>query len=265
MLGACSLASLCPAVADRQEHRHSFVRKNAVFATWTIFQDHEHLIPDAPELLDTFLAAVGNGCRYHTLNRWKCSRQESDTTCKRNAFVALCSISQSTAVRYLLNNFDSIGGMDELMQMAVIELVRKEAKTEGSNRVCRRLSMSDSTNGIQARWIRVIFELLNSPSHAVKYEAAISLTTLTQNPAAVKGQSAFVVSARADIVAAAGAFAELIVKEADNNVKLIVLGRFDTLRSKHEHVLDGMVMDILKVLSRCVVHVARDLPRLTQF
>jgi len=35
----------------------------------------------------------------------------------------------------LLNNFDAIGGMDELMQMAVIELVRKEAKTEGSNRV----------------------------------------------------------------------------------------------------------------------------------
>jgi coatomer subunit beta len=38
-------------------------------------------------------------------------------------------------VRYLVNNFDAIGGMDELMQMAVIELVRKEAKTEGSNRV----------------------------------------------------------------------------------------------------------------------------------
>lgn len=52
--------------------------------------------------------------------------------------------------------------------------------------------------------------------------------------------------------AAAAAFAELIVKEADNNVKLIVLDRFDNLRAKHEHVLDGMVMDILKVLSRCV-------------
>ena len=50
--------------------------------------------------------------------------------------------------------------------------------------------------------------------------------------------------------AAGAAFAELIVKEADNNVKLIVLTRFDALRSKHEHVLDGMVMDILKVLSR---------------
>ena len=44
--------------ADVQEHRHSFVRKNAVFAVYSIFQDHEHLIPDAPELIDTFLAAV---------------------------------------------------------------------------------------------------------------------------------------------------------------------------------------------------------------
>lgn len=50
--------------------------------------------------------------------------------------MTLCNISQPTAVRYLLNNFDAIAGMDELMQMAVIELVRKEAKTEGGHRVC---------------------------------------------------------------------------------------------------------------------------------
>ncbi|WVQ66091.1 hypothetical protein V865_002624 [Kwoniella europaea PYCC6329] len=204
------LEPLVPTVRSCLEHRHSFVRKNAVFATYTIYQDHEHLIPDAPELLDTFLAA------------------ESDSTCKRNAFVTLCNISQPTAVRYLLNNFDQISGMDELMQMAVIELVRKEAKTEGGHR---------------AKWIRCIFELLNAESHAVKYEAATSLTTLTQNPAAVK--------------AAAAALAELIVKEADNNVKLIVLDRFDNLRAKHEHVLDPMVMDILKVLTSPDMEVKR--------
>lgn len=112
-----------PVLADPQEHRHSFVRKNAVFAVYSIYQDHEHLIPDAPELLDTFLAA------------------ESDSTCKRNAFVTLCNISQSTAVRYLLSNFDAISGMDELMQMAVIELVRKEAKTEGGHRVSLRFTL----------------------------------------------------------------------------------------------------------------------------
>jgi coatomer subunit beta len=50
---------------DGQEHRHSFVRKNAVFAVYSIFQDHEHLIPDAPELIDTFLAAVSSLCLFH--------------------------------------------------------------------------------------------------------------------------------------------------------------------------------------------------------
>jgi hypothetical protein len=44
----------------------------------------------------------------------------------------------------------------------------------------------------------------------------------------------------------------LLVKEADNNVKLIVLDRIDVLREKFPHVLDGLVMDVLKVLSRYV-------------
>lgn len=33
-----------------------------------------------------------------------------------------------------------------------------------------------------------MFELLSATSHAVKYEAATTLTTLTQNAAAVKGE-----------------------------------------------------------------------------
>lgn len=35
------------------------MRKNAVFAIYSIFKDFEHLIPDGPELMQTFLAAVG--------------------------------------------------------------------------------------------------------------------------------------------------------------------------------------------------------------
>jgi coatomer subunit beta len=50
---------------------------------------------------------------------------------------------------------------------------------------------------------------------------------------------------------------DLIVKESDNNVKLIVLDRFDVLRAKHEHVLDGYVLDILKVLSSPDMEVKR--------
>ena len=41
-----------------QEHRHSYVRKNAVFAVLTIYRDFESLIPDAAELIQIFLAAV---------------------------------------------------------------------------------------------------------------------------------------------------------------------------------------------------------------
>lgn len=58
MSGTCSLPDPLDTILIGQEHRHSFVRKNAVFAVYSIYQDHEHLIPDAPELLDTFLAAV---------------------------------------------------------------------------------------------------------------------------------------------------------------------------------------------------------------
>lgn len=41
-----------------QEHRHSFVRKNAVMAVFTIYKNFDFLIPDAPELIQTFMAAV---------------------------------------------------------------------------------------------------------------------------------------------------------------------------------------------------------------
>jgi vesicle coat complex subunit len=50
--------------------------------------------------------------------------------------------------------------------------------------------------------------------------------------------------------AAATTFINLVLKESDNNVKLIVLDRLDTLRSKHGPVFDNLIMDVLQVLSR---------------
>ena len=51
-------------------------------------------------------------------------------------------------------------------------------------------------------------------------------------------------------VAAASCFVDLAVKESDNNVKLIVLDRIEMLRQRHEHVMDSLVMDILRILTR---------------
>jgi coatomer subunit beta len=50
--------------------------------------------------------------------------------------------------------------------------------------------------------------------------------------------------------AAASTYISLAAKESDNNVKLIVLDRLDTLHSRHGHVLDVLIMDIVQILAR---------------
>ena len=53
------------------EHRHSYVRRNAVCAIYTIYQNFPQLISDAPEVIFEFL------------------QNEKDASCKRNAFMML--------------------------------------------------------------------------------------------------------------------------------------------------------------------------------
>src|SRR5258708_3507182 len=100
-----------------QEHRHSYVRKNAVLAIYSIYRSFEHLIPDGPELMLTFLAA------------------ESDTTCKRNAFIFLANCATPKAVDWVLLVFDQIMGFEDLMQLAIIDMIRKDCKGDTPNRV----------------------------------------------------------------------------------------------------------------------------------
>ena len=83
---------------------------------------------------------------------------------------------------------------------------------------------------------------------------------LTHAPAAVKGKlfSSYLLWIiiiltfifKFTKLAAASCYIELIIKESDNNVKLIVLDRLDELREKHDQTLDDLVLDILRVLNR---------------
>jgi coatomer subunit beta len=100
------------------EHRHAYVRKNAVFAIASIYQHSESLIPDAADLIATFLEA------------------ENDHTCKRNAFAALASISHEKALAYLSNVFDGIPNTDELLQLVELEFIRRDAIQNSQNKVC---------------------------------------------------------------------------------------------------------------------------------
>lgn len=99
------------------EHRHAYVRKNAVFAVSSIYQHSESLIPDAPELIYTFL------------------ENESDHTCKRNAFASLSAMSHEKALAYLSGVFDGIQNADELLQLVELEFIRKDAVQNSQNKV----------------------------------------------------------------------------------------------------------------------------------
>eukprot|EP00953_Heterococcus_sp_UTEX-ZZ885_P035855 18499-Heterococcus_DN1.PRE.1 len=65
--------------------------------------------------------------------------------------------------------------------------------------------------------------MLQSESAAVSYEAAWTLISLSAAPTAIR--------------AAASTYAQLLNSQSDNNVKLIVLERLDTLKKRHAKVL----------------------------
>ncbi|KAI9346734.1 adaptin N terminal region-domain-containing protein [Zopfochytrium polystomum] len=199
-----------PAVRTCIDHRHAYVRKNAVLAIHAIYKRFEYLFPDAPDFIYDYLL------------------RESDANCRRNAFVMLINTKPAKAVQYLQSVITQIPSFDEVIQLAAIELIRKECRNPQADK---------------AKYIQCIFSLLQSSAHTVKYEAANTLTALTSHSNAVK--------------AAATCYVELIVKESDNNVKLIVLDRINELREKHDKVLDDLAIDVLRVLSSPDIDVRR--------
>ncbi|KAH1012879.1 coatomer subunit beta [Dendroctonus ponderosae] len=206
------LEPLMPSIRACLEHRHSYVRRNAVLAIFTIYQNFEFLIPDAPELISNYLDG------------------EQDMSCKRNAFLMLLHADQERALSYLSSCLDQVTSFGDILQLVIVELIYKVCHTNPSER---------------SRFIRCIYNLLNSSSAAVRYEAAGTLITLSSAPTAIR--------------AAASCYIDLIVKESDNNVKLIVLDKLVSLgeHPTYNRVLQDLVMDILRVLSSPDLEVRR--------
>ncbi|CDK25632.1 unnamed protein product [Kuraishia capsulata CBS 1993] len=196
------LEPLVPSCRQCLEHRHAYVRKNAAFAVFAIHQVSEHLIPDAAELIASFLAV------------------ETDSTCKRNAFICLGRLDREQALRYIQDNLPLISALDPLLQMAFMEFIRQDA-----------LQAPD----LNTQYLHIISELLDSSSNTVIYEAATTLTILSNSQPVV--------------TSAASKFIDLAIKEPDSNVKLIALERVTDLHKKNPGMLDDMCLEILRILS----------------
>lgn len=206
------LEPLMPAIRACLDHRHSYVRRNAVLAIFTIYKNFEWLVPDGPELIANFLDT------------------QQDMSCKRNAFLMLLHADQERALNYLASCLDQVHNFGDILQLVIVELIYKVCHTNPNER---------------SRFIRCIYNLLNSTSNAVRYEAAGTLVTLSTAPTAIK--------------AAVSCYIELVIKEADNNVKLIVLDRLIALKENEhmERVMQDLVMDILRILASTDIEVRR--------
>ncbi|KAH6561174.1 hypothetical protein BASA50_003834 [Batrachochytrium salamandrivorans] len=204
------LEPLVPSVRQCLEHRHPYVRKNAILAISSIYKNFEHLIPDAPECIETYISA------------------EADHSCRRNAFIMLINSKLSVAVQFFNSISSQISNFDETLQLAVIELIRKDSRNPTADK---------------GKYIQTVFSLLTVSSPSVRYEAANTLVTLTSHASATK--------------AAVSCYIELAVKESDNNVKLIVLDRINELREKNDRVLEDQVMDVLRIVSSSDIEVRK--------
>ncbi|KAK4269568.1 hypothetical protein QN277_022709 [Acacia crassicarpa] len=146
---------LIPSILTNLEHRHPFVRRNAVLAIMSVYKlpQGEQLLDSAPEIIEKFLST------------------EQDPSSKRNAFLMLFNCAQDRAVSYLFTNIDRIIDWGEQLQMVVLDLIRK---------VCR------SNKAEKGKYIKIIISLLNAPSTAVIYECASTLVSLSSAPTAIR-------------------------------------------------------------------------------
>lgn len=149
------LETLVPNVRQCLEHRHAYVRKNAVFAIYLIFKVADHLIPDADELIYNFLY------------------EETDNVCKRNAFVCLGDLNRDGALRYIQDNINGLELLDSLLQLSFIDFIRRDSK-ENPNPT------------LKLQYTQLITEIVEtSKNNIVIYEASTTLTQLTSSSQAI--------------------------------------------------------------------------------
>jgi len=196
------LDPLIPAIKKNLEHRHYYVRANAVLSLHSVYKNFPDMVSDAPELLESFLDG------------------ETDRTARRNAFLCLFHMDHRRATSFLVDNWDQIDKFGDGFQLVVLELARKVCKANPNEK---------------SRFVRIIYQLLQSEDPAVSFEAASTLCSLSSAPTAIR--------------AAASCFCQLVVSHSDNNVKLIMLERIASLKKHHLKVLQELIMDVLRALA----------------
>eukprot|EP00755_Sulcionema_specki_P008976 Sspe_Gene.6134::Locus_2057_Transcript_1_1_Confidence_1.000_Length_2963::g.6134::m.6134/K17301/COPB1, SEC26; coatomer subunit beta len=149
-------------------------------------------------------------------------KTEQDVTAKRNAFLMLYSMAPDRAVEYLRSIMDTdwAQSTSDVFQLALVELLKQ---------------LMQSNPNVKSMYVKVIFALLQSKSQAVLFQCASTLLALSSSPTAIK--------------ASASTFVSLLNTHSDNNVKLVVVGKLEKIKSQFPEILQELAMDLL----RCIV------------
>ena len=146
---------LTSAVLANLTHRVSYVRRNAVLAVHTIYQNCPMLMPDAPETIEKFIA------------------EENDVSARRNAFNFLVATAQDRAVRFLQQYRESndMNDAGDVFQLAILDFIK---------------TMIAVNPYEKSKYVPLIFAVMQSKNPAVSYQCATTLLRLSSSPTAIK-------------------------------------------------------------------------------
>lgn len=194
---------LVSAVVQNLSHKVAYVRRNAVLAVHYIFKKFPKLLPDAPELVESAI------------------RQETDVSTSRNGLDFLAAFAPERAASYLSDFRDShnLSSVDGPFLMSVVDF-------------CQQMIRANPYE--KARYVPVLFSVLQSKSAAVRFQCATTLLSLSSSPTAIRQATL--------------TYVDLIKSHSDNSVRLIVVEQLNQMRGPFLHVLQDSLLDILSVL-----------------
>ncbi|ESL09594.1 hypothetical protein TRSC58_02683 [Trypanosoma rangeli SC58] len=203
---------LISSVVQNLTHRVTYVRRSAVMAVHAICKRFPELLPDAPELVEKFIA------------------DENDVSARRNAFDMLVECAPERAVRFLtvFRGSANMADAGAAFQMSVVDFARQMIRANPYDK---------------AKYVAVLFSVLQSKDPAVRYQCASTLLSLSTSPTAIRQ--------------AALTFIDLLKTHSDNSVRLIVVDQLDGMRARFGEILQDSLLDVMSVLANSTTEMAK--------
>lgn len=146
---------LISSIVQNLKHRVAYVRRNAVLAVHAIYRKFPDLLPDAVDLIETFI------------------RNETDVSARRNAFDVLATFSSDRAAAYLAdflreNELAESGGV---FLMCAADFCQQRIRANPYDK---------------AKYVPILFAILQSKRPAVRFQCASTLLSLSSSQTAIR-------------------------------------------------------------------------------